>query len=74
MLPSKINILSSEDLFPSPVSGKVADVNGELTDSPEKINEDPYGSWMIAVEMSNSSELNELLSAAEYQKWCAEEG
>ncbi|HHT66239.1 MAG: glycine cleavage system protein GcvH [Caldicoprobacterales bacterium] len=67
------SVKAASDLY-TPVSGKVADVNGELTDSPEKINEDPYGSWMIAVEMSNSSELNELLSAAEYQKWCAEEG
>ena len=66
------SVKAASDLY-TPVSGKVADVNGELTDSPEKINEDPYGSWMIAVEMSNSSELNELLSAAEYQKWCAEE-
>ena len=55
----------------SPVSGKVCAVNEELMDSPEKVNEDPYGAWMIKVE--NVSDTEELLDAAAYEQFCAEE-
>ncbi|NLY70215.1 MAG: glycine cleavage system protein GcvH [Clostridiales bacterium] len=53
--------------FFSPVSGKVVKVNEELLDSPEQINENPYGSWFIAVELSNQSELDELLTPQKYE-------
>ncbi len=55
----------------SPVSGKVCEINEELLDAPEKINEDPYGAWMIKVEGVGDTE--ELLDAADYQKFCEEE-
>jgi glycine cleavage system H protein len=67
------SVKAASDLY-TPVSGKVLNVNGELPDNPEKINEDPYGSWMVVVEMSNKYELNDLLSSEEYQRLCAEEG
>ena len=52
----------------SPVSGKVAGVNDTLNDEPEKVNQDPYGEgWMIRIEMSNSGEVDSLLTAAEYE-------
>ena len=52
----------------SPVSGKIAGVNETLQDEPEKVNQDPYGEgWMIRVEMSNSGEVDSLLTAAEYE-------
>jgi glycine cleavage system H protein len=52
----------------SPVSGKVAEINESLQDEPEKVNQDPYGDgWMIRVEMSNSGEVDSLLTAAEYE-------
>lgn len=52
----------------SPVSGAVADVNEALNDEPEKVNGDPYGEgWMIKVRMSNSGEVDSLLTAAEYE-------
>ena len=50
----------------SPVSGTVVAVNEELEDKPELINEDPYGAWIIKVEMSDTSELDGLLNAAAY--------
>ncbi|PTL78325.1 glycine cleavage system protein GcvH [Vitiosangium sp. GDMCC 1.1324] len=54
----------------SPVSGKVVKVNEELNSSPEDINADPYGDgWLIEIELSNSKELNELLSASQYQDY-----
>ena len=56
----------------SPVSGVVLAVNEELEDSPENLNEDPYGAWIIKVEQVSEEE--ELLDAAAYEAHCAEEG
>ena len=55
----------------SPVTGKVAEVNSELSDAPEKINEDCYAAWMIKVE--NVTDKEELLDAAAYDAHCQEE-
>ena len=55
-----------------PVSGVVCAVNDELEDSPENLNEDPYGAWIIQVE--NVTDEEELLDAAAYEAFCAEEG
>ncbi len=58
----------------SPVSGTVAEINEDLVDSPEIINEDPYGNgWLVVLEMSDASELNDLMSKAEYEKFLKEE-
>ena len=56
----------------SPVSGTVCAVNEELLDAPEKLNSDPYGAWLIKVE--NVSGTEELLDAAAYEAFCAQEG
>ena len=56
------------DLF-SPLSGIVVEVNSALNDNPETVNSDPYGAgWMVRIEFSQPSQLDELLSADEYQK------
>lgn len=56
------------DLF-MPVSGKVLKLNPALENSPELVNKDPYGEgWMIQVEVQNSSEVDELLTAAQYKE------
>ncbi len=53
----------------APISGKVVAINEELSDSPEYVNESPYEkAWMIIVEPSNSSELEDLLSAEQYEE------
>ncbi|MFZ3576734.1 glycine cleavage system protein GcvH [Virgibacillus sp. DJP39] len=52
----------------APVSGKVVEINEDLEDSPEFVNESPYEkAWMVVVELSNESELNELLTAEKYE-------
>ena len=56
----------------SPVTGIVVEVNEELSDSPENLNSDPYGSWIIKVEKITATE--ELMDAAAYEAFCAEEG
>ena len=61
------SVKASSELY-TPVSGKVLAVNSALEDAPEQINEDPYGSWIIKVEMSDTSELDSLLNAAAYEK------
>ena len=59
------SVKASSELY-SPVSGEVVAVNAALDANPELINEDPYGAWIIKVEMSDKSELDTLLSAAAY--------
>ncbi len=59
------------DLF-MPVSGEVLEVNPELEEAPELVNEDAYGKgWLIKISMSDASELDDLLSADEYQQLIA---
>ncbi|MFI6446765.1 glycine cleavage system protein GcvH [Kitasatospora sp. NPDC050543] len=58
----------------TPVSGKIAAVNETLNDSPEETNTDPYGEgWLVELTLSNPKELDELLSAAEYEQYVKEE-
>ncbi len=61
------SVKASSELY-SPVSGTVAAVNEALEDAPELINEDPYANWIIKVNISDTAELDSLLSAADYEK------
>ena len=55
------------DLF-MPVSGKVLEKNEDIEATPDSVNHDPYGAgWMVKVEVSNTSEIDNLLSADEYK-------
>ena len=60
------SVKASSELF-SPVSGTVVEVNSELEDTPEKVNEDAFGAWIIKVKMSDPSELDALMDAAGYK-------
>jgi glycine cleavage system H protein len=66
------SVKAVSDLY-SPVTGTVTEVNEELTSSPEKINSDAHGAWIIKVELSDPAEVQSLLSAADYEKFVAEE-
>ena len=57
----------------SPASGTVTDINSELTNTPEKINSDPHGSWIVKVKLKDPGEIKGLLSAEDYEKFVAEE-
>jgi glycine cleavage system H protein len=58
----------------SPITGTVVEVNEDLADSPEIINEDPYGNgWLVVVEMSDPTEVGDLMSKSEYEKFLKEE-
>ena len=67
------SVKAVSDLY-APASGTVTEVNGELATAPEKINQDAHGAWMIKATLKDPSELNALLSAADYEKFVAEEG
>jgi glycine cleavage system H protein len=55
-----------------PVSGKVIAINQKLADTPEQINSDPFGAaWMVKIEISDPSELNQLLDAKAYEEFCS---
>ena len=57
----------------APVSGKIVETNDELEDSPEFVNESPYEkAWMVKVELSDDSQLEELLSADQYSEMIGE--
>jgi glycine cleavage system H protein len=66
------SVKAVSELF-APVSGTVSAVNEDLATSPEKINSDAHGSWMIKVKLKNPGEANGLMNAADYEKFVAEE-
>ena len=58
----------------SPVSGTVIEVNDDLSESPEVINEEPYGKgWIAIIEIDDASEVDDLMDAADYAKYVEEE-
>ncbi len=66
------SVKAVSDLF-CPVTGEICEINGELADSPELLNSDPYGeAWIIKVRNITGEE--EMLDAAAYDKFCAREG
>ncbi len=64
------SVKAVSDLY-TPVGGEVVEVNGALNDSPEKINEDPYGDgWIVKLSVSDRGDL---LSASDYEQFLEEE-
>jgi glycine cleavage system H protein len=63
------SIKSVSDLY-APISGEVIERNDALESSPEKLNQDPFGSWLIKVKVKNLDETKKLMSAADYQNYC----
>jgi glycine cleavage system H protein len=63
------SIKSVSDLF-SPVMGEVVEVNNELSDAPEKINSEPYNSWIIKLKVSEHLNKDHLLNAENYNNYC----
>ena len=66
------SVKAVSDLY-APASGSVTEVNDALATAPEKINSDAHGSWMVKIKLSNAAEADKLLSAADYEKFVAEE-
>ena len=66
------SVKAVSDLY-APASGTVIEVNAELATSPEKVNKDPHGAWRVKIALKNPKELDALMSAADYEKFVAEE-
>jgi len=66
------SVKAVSDLY-APVSGTVTEINEALNTSPEQVNADAHGAWMINVTLKNPAEANGLMSAADYEKFAADE-
>jgi glycine cleavage system H protein len=67
------SVKAVSDLF-APISGKVIAINESLDDTPEAVNETPYGEgWLVELEASDEAELGSLMDAAQYAAFCAED-
>jgi glycine cleavage system H protein len=66
------SVKAASDLI-SPVSGKVVEINEALEDQPELINQDAFENWIIKVELSDRSDLDNLMAAAAYEAFCSKE-
>jgi glycine cleavage system H protein len=60
------SVKAAADVY-APVSGEVVAVNGDLDNSPENINSDPYGAWMFKMKLDNAADVAALLDATAYQ-------
>jgi len=66
------SVKAASDVY-IPIRGEITEVNEALADSPELVNQDPYGkAWMIKFKVTNAGELAGLMDAAAYQKYCDE--
>ncbi len=66
------SVKAVSDLY-SPASGEVASVNEDLDSTPEKVNTDAHGAWIMRINLSEPSEVDALMSAADYEKFVSEE-
>lgn len=57
----------------TPISGTILEANEELEESPEILNEDPYKNWIAAISLDNKEEIADLLSADDYEAYCAKQ-
>ena len=63
------SVKAASDLI-SPISGTVVEVNEVLEDEPEQINKDAFANWIMKVKLSDASELEDLMSASQYEEIC----
>lgn len=65
------SIKSVSDLY-TPLAGAVVEKNEEVEESPEKLNENAFGSWLVKIKMSDPSQVEKLLDAQKYKTFCEE--
>jgi len=67
------SVKAVSELF-APATGTVTAINDELAGAPEKVNQDPYGAWMIKIKLKEKNEAGKLMSSSDYEKYAAERG
>ncbi|MBR1932340.1 MAG: glycine cleavage system protein GcvH [Prevotella sp.] len=63
------SVKAASDII-APVSGTIVEVNEALEEQPELLNQDPYENWIIKVELSDKTELDNLMDAQAYEEFC----
>ncbi len=63
------SVKAASDIY-SPIAGEVVAINEQLSDSPEQVNGEPYGSWFFRLQPSDAADLDKLLDAAGYKAAC----
>ena len=66
------SVKAASDVY-MPVDGKILEVNEELLDSPELLNSEPFDAWIAKIELTDKSQLNELMLSEEYEEYISEE-
>jgi glycine cleavage system H protein len=67
------SVKAVSDIY-SPVSGEITEINESLADAPEKLNSDPHGdAWLVKIRLSNPGEIQNLMSASDYQTYVGAE-
>jgi glycine cleavage system H protein len=67
------SVKAVSDIY-SPVSGEITEINESLADAPDKLNSDPHGAaWLVKLRLSNTAEIQNLMSAADYQSYIGAE-
>ena len=66
------SVKAASDIY-SPLTGKVVGINEDLEDDPALLNSDPFGNWIVKIEISDKAELDELMNSEEYEKFTEEE-
>lgn len=66
------SVKMASDLY-APVAGTIIESNESIEDEPEQINEDAFGTWFVKIELSDPSQVDDLMDAAAYEKFCEEE-
>ena len=67
------SVKAVSELF-APATGTIAAINEDLSNAPEKVNQDPYGAWMIKIKLKDTGEAGKLMSSADYEKYASERG
>lgn len=69
VLSSVDSVKAASEIY-APISGTVVKINEELSDSPEKVNEEPYESWIAALSIKSEAEVDALMDMTQYEKYC----
>lgn len=65
------SVKAASDVF-MPVDGKIVEINEELLDDPALLNQDPYENWIVKIEMGDKAQIDDLMTAEEYEKFLEE--
>ncbi|NMA94995.1 MAG: glycine cleavage system protein GcvH [Clostridiales bacterium] len=66
------SVKAASDVY-APIAGTIVEVNEDIMDEPERVNDEPYDSWLVAIEIDNEDGLEDLMDWEAYEEFCQEE-